>query len=329
MLAPISAAGVTVEEVPVMPDRSGALRTPRFARTLRALKPAIFHAHLTCPGACKFGMAGAIAANVPGIIATVHAFPDVALTRLAAIEWSLMASRVDRFLVASHHGQRSLRAALPSSAGRTSVVPNGIDVSRYRRPPDAGLRAQLAGDADRRLVLVCARLDPEKGHATLVQACHAMPNVQLVFAGAGAERASLERLAVRLGMRERVSFLGFRTDVAELLAACDVMVLPTRNEAFGLVLLEAMAAGRPVISTRVGGPEEIVVDGESGLLVPRDDVSGLSSALRAVLDDPALAARLATGGRSRVEAEFSDTAVTARTVGIYEDVLAKRRIRAA
>jgi glycosyltransferase involved in cell wall biosynthesis len=107
------------------------------------------------------------------------------------------------------------------------------------------------------------------------------------------------------------------------------MVLPTRNEAFGLVLLEAMAAGRPVISTRVGGPEEIVVDGESGLLVPRDDASGLSSALRAVLDDPALAARLATGGRSRVEAEFSDTAVTARTVGIYEDVLAKRRIRAA
>jgi glycosyltransferase involved in cell wall biosynthesis len=323
ILAPLSAAGVALHQVPPMPDGYGAFAVPRFVRTLGSLGKVLFHAHLTWPGACKFGMVGAVAARLPGIVATVHSFPDVEQTRVVALEWSLIARRVDRFLVASRHGAERLATAIPASATRTDVVPNGIDPAAYRRPPDPALRGQLTAESERRVLLVSARLDPLKGHATLLEACRDMRDVQLVIAGEGSERASLEQLADRLQMRDRVVFLGFRTDIPELLAVSDALVLPTLREAFGLALLEGMAAERPVVSTRVGGPEEIIVDDESGLLVPPRDPAALSVAVRRVLDDPALAARLASGGRARVEADFNFRSVTARTVGIYEDILGR------
>ncbi len=322
LLEPLADDGVRLVEVPRVPDRGGAPGVPRFVRALRAVRPAIFHAHQRCPGVCKFPIVGAIAANVPGIVATVHAFPDVELTRLASLEWSLIASRVDRFLVASRHGRAALARAIPGTEGRTDVVPNGIDVATYRRAPDPALRARLAPDRTRYLILVCARLDPDKGHATLLRACRGMADIQLVLAGEGPEAASLERLAAELGMADRVTVLGFRADVPELMAVCDMLVLPTRNEAFGLVLLEAMAAGLPVISTRVGGPEEIIRDGESGLLVPPADAPALAGAIRTIREDRALAARLAGAGRRQVEADFSSAATTAATTSVYTHVLA-------
>lgn len=324
LLDPLTSAAVPLLQVPELPDRGGATGVPRFVRSLRRLRPAIFHVHQRAPGVCKYAVVAAIAARVRGVVATVHAFPDIELTHLGAFEWSGIARRVDRFLVSSRHGRAALAAAIPGTVGRTEVIPNGIDASRYRVARDPGLRARLAV-AGRRVVLVCARLDAEKGHATLLDACRNMPDVQIVIAGEGGARGALEADASSLGMSERVTFLGFRADVPELLAACDVLVLPTRNEAFGLVLLEGMAAERPVISTRVGGPEEIVEDGGSGLLVPRDDPAALADALRAVLDDAALAARLAASGRARVEAEFSARAVARRTAGVYDALLADRR----
>ena len=150
-----------------------------------------------------------------------------------------------------------------------------------------------------------------------------MPDVQVAIAGEGAGRASLEDLSLRLGMRDRVVFLGFRTDIPRLLAASDVLVLPTLREAFGLALLEGMAADRPVVSTRVGGPEEIIVDEESGLLVTPGDPVALGVALRRILDDPGLAARLASGGRARIEAQFTFHAVAAETACIYEEIICR------
>lgn len=268
-------------------------------------------------------MVGAVAARLPGIVATVHSFPDVEQTPVVELEWSLIARRVDRFLVPSRNGAERLAAAIPASTTRTDVVPNGIDPAAYRRPPDPALRGQLTAGSGRRVLLVSARLDPHKGHATLLEACRDMQDVQLVIAGEGSERATLEQLAERLQMRDRVVFLGFRTDIPELLAVCDAVVLPSFREALPLTLLEGMAAERPVVSTRVGGPEEIIVNDESGLLVPARDPVALSLALRRILDDPALSARLASGGRARVEADFNFRSVTARTVGIYEDILGR------
>jgi glycosyltransferase involved in cell wall biosynthesis len=324
-LAPIlnalSADGVALHRVPPMPDRRGLSAIPRFVRTLRSLGPMLFHAHLNWPGACKFGLAGALAARIPGVVATVHSFPDVEPTRIAAVEWALIARGVDRFLVASRHGANHLATTIPSTAARTDVVPNGIDPSAYMHRFDPALRKQLVRGSTRRLLLVSARLDPHKGHATLLAACRDMPDVQVVFAGEGVERASLEQLSARLGIRDRVVFLGFRTDIPRLLAACDVVVLPTLREAFGLALLEGMAAGRPVVSTRVGGPEEIIVDDESGLLVPPRNPEALAAAIRRILEDRSLALRLARGGRARVAAHFTFRSITRQTVRVYQDIL--------
>jgi len=270
-------------------------------------------------------MVGALWARVPGIVATVHSFPEVQTTPVVALEWSLIARGVDRFLVASSDAAGHLATAIPPSATRTDVVPNGIDPNAYRRSPDPLLRTELTGGSQRRILLVSARLDPHKGHAILLEACRDMRDVQVVIAGDGPERGSLERLADLLQMRDRVVFLGFRADIPELLAVCDVVVLPTLREAFGLALLEGMAAERPVISTRVGGPEEIIVDGESGLLVPPRDPVAMGGAVRRLLHDPWLALQLASGGRARVEEHFTFDSVTAQTVHVYEDILERAR----
>jgi glycosyltransferase involved in cell wall biosynthesis len=317
----LAAIGVRDVVVDALPEGwRGTRAIPPLIRTLQRLGPRIFHARLTSPNGGKFALAAAIAARVPAVVASVHAFPDRGMTRPARAQRRVLAHGVTRYAVASAHAGRALNAMLPATRDRTTVIPNGVELERYERVADRGTRARVTAGGRRTAVLVPARLDDSKGHRFLFEAVRDLPHVQLVVAGTGPHREQLRRLAGALGIAERVDFVGFWPDMPQLYAACDVVALPTLNEAFGNVVVEGMAASRPVIATRVGGPQEIVVDRESGLLVAPGDAAALHAALRALHEDPTLARRLGEGGRRRAAEEFTMERCAERWSALYAEV---------
>jgi glycosyltransferase involved in cell wall biosynthesis len=145
----------------------------------------------------------------------------------------------------------------------------------------------------------------------------------LWIAGQGPARPALEKLARELRLEDRVRFLGQRSDVADLLSACDVFILPSRHEGLGVAALEAMAAGRPIVATRVGGLAEAVVHERTGLLVPPEDPAALATALARLLRDPALRARLGAEGPARIAEGFRADDLVEAYERLYGEVLAE------
>lgn len=189
--------------------------------------------------------------------------------------------------------------------GKVAVVPNGIDLARHQVSPDAAraVREEL-GLGGRLVVTVPARLHWIKGHRSLLDALrHVIPEVgddlAVLFAGRGPEQAALERHAANSGVGNVVRFLGWRGDLPAVLTASDAVVVPSRSETFGQVVVEAMACGVPVLATAVGGIPEIIDHDVSGLLVPPDDPDELAHALTRLLTGRQLRSRLAAAGRDR------------------------------
>jgi len=177
--------------------------------------------------------------------------------------------------------------------------------------------------------VVVGRLDSQKGQGHLLRAfqpLHARyPEARLLVVGDGDTRAELEALSRRSGIADAVRFTGYRRDIPAVLAAADVVVVPSLGaEAFGYTALEALAAGRPVVAYRSGGLEEIVEDGHTGLLVPSGDEAALTAALVRLADDPALGARLGAAGPAAASALSIEHHI-AQLVGLYEGVLARHR----
>jgi glycosyltransferase involved in cell wall biosynthesis len=206
-------------------------------------------------------------------------------------------------------------------ASHVEVVPNGVAL------PVGGGAASRAGVPDGvPLVGEVGRLCDVKGQRELIEALRLLPGVHAVLVGedletGGSYRALLEREARRLGVADRVVFAGYRRDAGAILEGIDVAVLPSWIEGMPLVVLEAMARRRPVVATAVGGTPEVVVDGETGLLVPPRDSTALAEAIRSLVADPALARRLGEAGYERVAGEFSVEAMTRRLLEIYDEVV--------
>jgi glycosyltransferase involved in cell wall biosynthesis len=177
----------------------------------------------------------------------------------------------------------------------------------------------LSKSVERPVVLTVARLDKQKGLDCLLEAAALVPEARFVLAGDGPERARLVAQAHALGLNDQVVFLGYRRDIPELLASCDLFVLPSLFEGLPLSILEAMAAGKPVIASAINGTDEAVFHGKTGLLVPPGDAAALSQAIRTLLFDPALAQRLVTAGRSQVQREFSVETMVQRVTDIYRE----------
>jgi glycosyltransferase involved in cell wall biosynthesis len=191
-------------------------------------------------------------------------------------------------------------------------VPNGID------PRDDVEPVHLA---DGPVVLEVARLAEVKGQRHLIAAL-ARLDASGILVGEDIERGGsyeevLRREAERLDVADRVVFAGYRSDVPAVLAGCDVFCLPSTAEGMPLSVLEAMAQGKPVVATAVGGTPELVVDGVTGLLVPPGDAEALAEALGRVLSDPELAKRMGAAGRQRVERDFAADVSTARILALY------------
>jgi glycosyltransferase involved in cell wall biosynthesis len=295
-----------------------------FARLVQLLgrcRPSVFHAHLTWPLRCSYGIVAAALTLCPAVIATQHLLSanGVGGRRL---KQRLVGSCVDRYVAVSEDMARTLRAALDSER-KVRVIHNGVALD----PPamaSASLRAALSPTPDRPLVLTVARLHPQKGLAYLLSAATCVPNAVFLVAGDGPQRGALEAESRRLGLGERVIFLGHRGDVPALLACCDLFVLPSLFEGLPVSVLEAMAAGKPVIATAIGGTDEAVVHGETGLLVQPGDPVALAEAINVLLADISLADRFGTAGRARVEREFSAEVMVDRVTLLYDEVLATR-----
>jgi glycosyltransferase involved in cell wall biosynthesis len=172
-------------------------------------------------------------------------------------------------------------------------------------------------------VLTVARLESQKDHATLIEAVPRVPDARFVLVGEGGERRALESRARALGVSDRVRFLGLRGDIADLLAISDVFVLPSLYEGLPLSILEAMAAGKPVVASSIPGIDEVVVDGETGLLVPPRDPAALAASIRLLLTDSDLRVRLGDAGRERVHGTFSLERMVEGVVAVYQEALAE------
>ena len=188
---------------------------------------------------------------------------------------------------------------------RLRVIPNGIDFSRLRAPARADLRAGLGIPAHALVIGAPGSLIHRKGLDVLIQAFRRLEGQShLLIAGSGPEHEALVGLVAGLGLAERVHFIGFSDAIGDFYRACDIVALASRAEAFGLVLAEAGFFGLPVVATTAGGIPEVVIDGETGLLVPPDDVPALAAALGRLEFDGGLRARLGDGGRCRAETYF-------------------------
>jgi glycosyltransferase involved in cell wall biosynthesis len=314
--------GANVRRVAPMPlGLGGARRAAGLARRLRAEPPAVFHAHMSWPLAAKWALAAAVLARVP-CVGTVQLVPEFHLGRSSFWQLRALARGVDRYVAVSRDIADELVRRFRWPAGKVEVVYNAVRLERFEAPAPEGLREKLGGG--RPLVLTCARLDEQKGHDVLLRAAVDLPDVAFAFAGEGPKRAELEALAGELGVAGRVAFLGRRDDVPALLAACDVFALPSLYEGSSLAVLEAMAARRAVVSSAIGGTEELIGDG-SGLLVEPGDVAGLRAAIAPLLDDAELRAELGRRAHQRVERDFAPETMVGANERIYAELIADER----
>lgn len=205
---------------------------------------------------------------------------------------------------------------------RTDVIPSGVDTDRFRPTAERGdAKARLGLDPKTPVIGTVGRLEPRKGTAVLVAALGALRAagrpLAAVIVGDGPLRDELVRDVAARGLTGSVQLLGDRSDVREVLAALDVFVLPSRTEGMSNALLEAMAMGLPVVATAVGGNQEVVTDGRSGVLVPADAAGAMAAAIARVLDDGAFAAALGSAARRAVEERYGARSMVRRLEAVY------------
>jgi glycosyltransferase involved in cell wall biosynthesis len=300
----------------------------RMAKAIRARRLQVIHAHQYAPF-----FYGALAAwscwPRPPVIFTEHGrhYPDVVSPRRRLLNRLIFDRLADRVNGVCAFSARSLAEHDGFRAERIDVIENGIDAALYRRSADpAGLKAILGLNPLRRYVANVARLHPVKDQATLVRAfqivARSNDTVDLLLVGDGPLRHDLEQLVDEMGLTGRVEFMGIRSDVPDLLNAIDVFVLSSVSEAASLTLLEAMASGRPVVATEVGGNPELVRAGLDGLLTPRGDPAAMAAAIAALLDHPDKAAELGRSAAQRVERQFSLDRTIERYWALYRELSA-------
>ena len=210
------------------------------------------------------------------------------------------------------------------SREKITVIYNGVDPARFTGA--AGQRKFSGVEQGRVVVGTVARLVSQKGVDLFLQAAVRLavrfPAMRFRVVGDGPERENLFRLALRLGLQNRMVFTGHCHDIATELALMDIFVLPSLSEGMGISLLEAFAAGCVVAAARVGGVPEVVEDGITGLLVPPADGAALAAAVTELVENPEYAARLVRAAHERVREKFSLKAMLVRTGAVYEDILA-------
>lgn len=278
---------------------------------MRSWRPQIAHTHGSLAGRVAAALTGARVIYTKHGLA--HAEEQAIQVRGAGSFAKRAAVRLfaDRIVAVSEAVSRALEAQ-GADPGRIRVIPGGVDLTPY-----AADQPQVPG-----VICSLGRLQTEKGFDILLRAMTLLKGeTRLKLGGEGLLEQELARLVSDLGLQDAVEMHGFVADVPAFLADSGLFVLSSRSEGLGLVIIEAMAAGRPVVATRVGGVPEVVVDGETGLLVPPEDPQALAEAIRRVVRDPALARRLGAAGRRRAQAFFSAERMAEQTAALYRELV--------
>jgi glycosyltransferase involved in cell wall biosynthesis len=317
--------GFTVECARMRSDLS-LFAARRIAALLRRHAPALVHCHTG-----RANWMGGLAARWAHVPALSTRRMDRRVSHGLHTRW-LYGLLMQRVAAISPAVQRRLLDARVAPE-RVRLIWSAVDPEALAASaPREALRAELGATPATPCVLVAANLVRRKGVDVLLDAVAALARrapCVLWIAGDGPERAALEAAAARLGVADRVRFLGRRSDVPDLLEACDVFALPSRNEGLGVAALEAMARGRPVVASAVGGLGEAVVANVTGILVPPGDAPALATALERLIADPALARRLGAAGAKRVAEHFRAEQMVAAYEALYREILAEGRAQGA
>jgi glycosyltransferase involved in cell wall biosynthesis len=308
-----SVEGVRTHRIETRSTPLGAVLDHRAA--FRAMGIDLLQVTLPNPFAARAAIAGGVLARIPTVAVEQLVRPSER-RRGRYLKRAFAAAQAATIAVGERTGD-DLHDFFGIPARSIRVAHNGV--------PDPGLVPLAGRPATGRPVIGCAaRLEAQKGIDLLVEALAALDGVELVLVGDGEERGALERQVADLGLDDRVRFVGWVEDAPRWMAGFDAFVLPSRNEAFPLTIAEAMLVGTPVVATDVGSVSEAVVDGETGLLVPPQDVPALTAAIRRVLGDRSLATRLADTARQRAARRYTDDAMASAYAAIWSDVLGSR-----
>jgi glycosyltransferase involved in cell wall biosynthesis len=230
----------------------------------------------------------------------------------------------DRIVPVARDVQAKLKLS-ERAASKAVVIPNAVTPVGVHRDRSAD-RSGLGVRDDETLFAVVGRLSPEKGQRSFIEAFRIVVerrgDVRAVIVGDGQERDLLTRMILNRGLGEQISLVGYQSDTARFYSACDVVVIPSLREGMPNVALEAMSHGRAVVATNVGGIPEVVLDGETGILVDSENSSALAGALLQLVGDPAMTQRLGLAGRTRAESGFAPEARTLKIAELLNEMLA-------
>lgn len=295
---------IPLREFPLFPSPLFTLETvAKLVQILQECSPGIIHVHYTLP----YSIAALQARSISGLehiklVTTIHG-TDISTWGRDKLMQPLIRyglEKSDAVTAVSHSLRKEAAALLELQESSISVIYNFIDVERYNMQPDPELRSRLAPGGEK-IIMHISNFRPVKRVPDLIRAFARLSrersDIVLVLVGEGAEKAPVEEMVRQLGLISRVRFMGSKVDPAPLLAVADLLALPSEKESFGLVALEAMACGVPVVATNTGGLPEVVKDGEWGFLVPVNDSHALAAAMGRLLDDTLLYRRFAVAAR--------------------------------
>ncbi|MEA3407267.1 MAG: glycosyltransferase [Chloroflexota bacterium] len=324
--ADIQAAGIPVINLDM--QAKWDLRAPyRLLRLLREenvqiLHAHLFHAHLLAAIVGKL-------AGTPVIIATRHSVEIGGQHRETINRW--IRPLCDAVVAVSKDVYQAEVQRSGIDPKKVTMIPNGVQLREFSNFDPAAaekLRDAWSIQPETAIIGTVGRFVTPKGHIYLLDALaslrNQMPDIRALIIGDGPLRSSIETSVKALGLAEIVILTGTRHDIPELLSLLDLFVLPSLWEGLPIAILEAMAAGLPVVATRVGGVPEVVVDGETGLLVPPGDPDALAQAILRLLRDPDLRHRMGQAGRARVAEHFSVEQMVRKTEALYERLLAEK-----
>jgi glycosyltransferase involved in cell wall biosynthesis len=317
--------GIDVKVLHISSSRN-PLSIYKLYKLLKSHKFDIIHTHAYSAG--TIGRISAFLAGVPVIISHNHSVYDYYNRYYHFVEWFL-SHITDKIICVSDIVKKFANETQRINAGKLITIHNGIDseytVSEKRT---SGLRKELDIPADHSVISTIAHMEEHKGIKYLLESASLLlqsrNDISFLLVGEGALKEELKILCADLKIEKNVIFAGERSDISEILSLSDIFVLPSLREGLGLAILEAMACGKPVIATNVGGIPEIVKDGVSGILVSPRDPEALHTAMKELLDDKEMQKKMGANGEKVCNEKFNSKVMVGQIENLYDFLLCKK-----